>query len=435
MGIGYQDDKGAWFSAKKVQVDKTAKTLTAATNHFSDWTFFTTLILKPEEARVQYGETVNLEVLTTVGVPTSNDADELFIPIVTTPYRVPAYMIKGWQYSGEGSLNRSGASAVYKAPNKTPGQNPEAVSVEVDPGVAGKFVLVSNITVQSQFRIDYLQVDETETADYVSRLFIYGNFGDDPGAGKRSIKINNVDVTSGIKTWARTLIVCEISAIGPASSGNVVVTAHSESASKVLNEWLVTLDHEKTESPNGALTKKLSMILKLRGDALGYGTGPTQPILTATDLNKSSKVLINIAGGSFQNSVDNLESCGTYHVKWTAVSNAVVARKLYNENSGLRGRVVQTPSGFKITLYFGEDNILKSTRTFTPCVGPGNGPALFHESVSFSSYEDEEIELLFSSVTSSGSQLKKVGLLLKQEQELLPVCSGMHLTCLLYCQS
>lgn len=49
----------------------------------------------------------------------------------------------------------------------------------------GQFLLVSNITVRTDFHIDYMQVDETEESsgglDYASRLWIYGSFGEDTG--------------------------------------------------------------------------------------------------------------------------------------------------------------------------------------------------------------------------------------------------------------
>jgi hypothetical protein len=218
LGIGYQKDDGGWHAVGGVQVDKVNKKITVTSTHFSDWGFFAVTLLQPVNARVNTNAELELSVLTVL------DGTEIPLPGVNMnePFLVLPDRIKSWHYSGEGSLQGNGPKAHYRAPSKVPAQNPEAVSVSVNLNRPGTYLMVSNITVLSEFHIDYLQVDETEQnaagSDYTSRLHIYGNFGNDPGEGKRSVKIAPTPISSfnlNVVFWTPKLIVCDLQSSGP----------------------------------------------------------------------------------------------------------------------------------------------------------------------------------------------------------------------------
>lgn len=403
LSIAFQDNAGAWQSMNQTQVNKQSKQLTVTTTHFSDWGFFPLVYIEPGEARVGENETIDLKVMYA-----SDPADMDVVPLpgndaVWRPFQIPASYVKKWLYTGTGTLTPSGSNAVYKAPSKAPAQNPEAVSAEINFRKKGTFLLVSNITVLSGFHIDYLQVDETEVnlpqLKRGTQLFIYGNFGNDPGANKRSVAMRNIALS--VTTWSSKLIVCDITAEGPGSSGEVVVRSDGKTSSKLLNEWTVEFNYAKKESPNGSLTRKTTFIMRLRGDAIGYGSGGTAPLLSYTDLNKSSKALINMPGGSYSNAV-TVDACGTYKVQWAAISNHVIDRSLYATGDGFNGRVFQTATGFGVKIKFTSDQVLKSTRTFEPCTGNVTQQVV-NEPVYFEGYHEETIWFPFATAAARTS--------------------------------
>jgi hypothetical protein len=70
-------------------------------------------------------------------------------------------------------------------------------------------------------------------------------------------------------------------------------------------------------------------------------------------------------------------------------------------HTGFRGQVEYTATGFVIKLRLESGYALKSTRTFSPCIGPVDGPAVYTENFSLGAYEQNEIELTFGSNTSA----------------------------------
>lgn len=401
LSIAYQDSTGGWRAMTEPQVDKEQKRVSITTTHFSDWGFFPTIYIQPTDARVEPGKTLDLTVMGTV------DPDDILVPLpggtpMTDPFEVPDETLGTWHYSGEGSLKGKGGKAVYTAPSKVPENNPEAVSVEVKMKRSGYLLLVSNITVLSEFHIDYLQVDETEQSNYGSRLMIYGNFGNDPGEAKRSVKIGGSSLN--VMFWTPKLIVCEIYSAGPLSSGNVEVSSGALKDAKILNEWLVELMYEKVESPGGALTRKVKLVLRIRGDANGFLKPDQQPMITYTDLNMMSKAIITMPASSYTSTVTG-DGCGDYTVKWGALNDHVVDRQLYSSShTGLRGQLTTTASGITLQLRFMSDDILKSTRIVDPCHGDRNENVVM-EPMSISGYEEDEITLRFSGSGTGASIL------------------------------
>lgn len=401
LAVAYQNEEGKWFYIEELALDKTQKTLTVQTTHFSDWGYFPLFYLDPSEALVDPGGQLTIKCMATVD-------DDLFIPLpgepeVTVPYQPDAMYFGDWHYSGAGSLQGTGNSAQYKAPNAVPQQNPEAVSVTVKMERKGQFLLVSNITIRTDLHIHYMQVDETERnaggLNYPSRLWLYGSFGADPGAGKRSVTINGTEVL--IAFWTPGMIACDIPAEGPYSSGMVEVKTSNKTTSKLLNDWLVDMYYEKVESPGGSLTKKVHLVLRFRGDAEGFIPNEGVMMVGETDLNKSSKAIINMPTGTYTNHV-SMDACGDYTVTWDPIQELVVERSLNSRFEGLSARVVHQPGGFDIKIRFMAEQVLMTHRKFVDC---HSGSTLDHvkDDIEIQGFHETIIPLRFGASHSKAS--------------------------------
>lgn len=367
LGIAYQDQEGKWFFAGEPVHDKTNHLLKTTTTHFSDWGFLPYFYIDPSETLVDPGTQHTLKVMATVPGEYMDFPSVDGSPVVQS-YAPPAQYIGAWNYAGEGSLDDDGNKASYQAPAAIPRINPEAVSVAIKMKQKGQFLLVSNITIRSELHIDYMQVDETETHtgwhDFESRLWLYGSFGEDPGANNRSVKIAGTPVK--VAMWTPEKIACDIPATGPGSDGMVEVMSGGKTTSKLLNFWLVTLHYEKVESPDGALTKRIDFILALRGDGEGLLSNGLKPMVDETDLNKSSLAVIDMPSGSYT-SRTTMDGCGDYTVTWDAIHDLKIWRTGYTEPGDFNGRVVPQLTGFDVQLRFIAKNALTSHRQFVAC--------------------------------------------------------------------
>lgn len=396
LGVAYQDKTGRWMRAAEPTLDKANHLLSVNTTHFSDWGYFPYFFIEPGETVVDPGAQLDLKVLATIPEDDVDVPDPSGGP-VTQSYQPGNRYLGAWSYAGEGSLNGNGNKAHYMAPNIVPKINPEAISVAVNMKRKGQFQLVSNITIRTDFHIDYMQVDETEEnrsgLNYPSRLWLYGSFGEDPGKGKRSVKINNGEVTVAI--WSPGYIACDIPTAGSSSSGMVEITSGEKTTSKLLNEWLVDLYYDKVESPGGALTKKINFVLRFRGDAEGYLRQGQKSWVEETDLHNYSKAVIQMPAGSFTNHV-TMDACGDYTVQWDQVQELRINRKKYTEAAdGLRGRVVHKPEGFDVKLYFIAVNALMTHRKFVDCRGTSTRDDV-PEDIEFRGFHEVAIPLRFS---------------------------------------
>jgi len=230
LNIAFQDAAGTWQMLTNTTVNKSQKKLTATITHFSDWGYFKSLTLTPATATVDLGGFLELKVMTTFPRIDPDDAapGTYTIPVLKKPRQLRPDEIKGWSYSGAGKLEPDGAWAFYTAPDHEPNANPEAIAVTINMHRTGQFILISNITVLGGHAVDYLQVDE----DYKKpgnngkcMLYMYGSFGQDPGAAKRSVKINGVAAEADL--WSPAVIRCRIDeqisgAIEIAADGRVI---------------------------------------------------------------------------------------------------------------------------------------------------------------------------------------------------------------------
>jgi hypothetical protein len=213
LDIAWQDTTGSWITPANPVLDKANRTLTINTTHFSDWGYFKSLTLTPEEATVALGGSVDLVVTTRFPYLDPDDAPsgQEVIKVLRTPRELRSDEIKKWTYEGDGILISRGAQAFYTAPGKEPETNPEAVVANINMHRKGQFMLISNITVMAGHNVAFLHVDE----DYKSqlnngncRLYMYGNFGADPGVGKRTVKINGNTVE--VDLWSPNIVRCNI---------------------------------------------------------------------------------------------------------------------------------------------------------------------------------------------------------------------------------
>lgn len=395
LGIAYQDQDGKWLHAGEPTLDQEHHTLSVNTTHFSDWGYFPYFYIDPGEALIDPGAQLDLRVMATVPDDFGNIPQPDGSPLLQ-PYQPDNSYLGAWSYSGTGSLEGKGNKAHYKAPNAAPKANPEAVSVAVKMQRKGQFLLVSNMTIRTEFHIDYMQVDETEVnaggLNYPSRLWIYGSFGEDPGKEKRSVKINNTEVT--VALWAPGMIACDIPTSGPYASGIVEVATKAAAAAKMLNEWLVNMYYDKVESPGGALTKKVKLILRFRGDAEGFFKTGQVPMVNETNLHNASKGIIDMAAGSYT-SHTTMDGCGDYTVKWDAIRSLEVARKKFTEAGGLSGRVVHRPGGFDLKIRFIATDVLMTHRKFVDCHSGGSNNDV-PDAIEIQGFHETIIPLRFS---------------------------------------
>ena len=238
LDVAFQDTKGSWQAMTNTVVDKPNKKLTVTTTHFSDWTYFKSIQLTPQEATVELGDVLWLKVTTTFPFVDPDDAPPgtTTIPVYTNPRPLRPDEIIGWTYTGAGQLAPETSKALYTAPNQEPTVNPEAVAVKINMHRKGQFMLIANITVLSNRGVDYLQVDE----DYLKlnhgdkcALYMYGNFATAAAATIRSVKIDGVVVEADL--WAPNFIRCWIDR---EISGAINISANGETvANSNLRKW------------------------------------------------------------------------------------------------------------------------------------------------------------------------------------------------------
>lgn len=158
LGLAYQMDDGVWKFVGADSFDSQAKTVSFKTTHFSDWSLMNRISLSPYKAELETGQKQVIKAM----IFTEADWDNLFVPLVNDPngpYSEPGYpvgnpaalplkFIKSWELTGPGDLNKSTVQTVeYKAPSSVNGTAEARVAMELNAPVAGKFLLVSNISI------------------------------------------------------------------------------------------------------------------------------------------------------------------------------------------------------------------------------------------------------------------------------------------------
>jgi len=159
LGVAFQQTDGTWMWQGGTP-DATARTVTATTTHFSDWSLVKGLQLRPPSATVKVGGSVPLRVAYCYAPALGND--DLLAPLAFNceDENAPAPSLKtpvAWSVNGTrggnaavGTVAGDEAKARYTAPRQKPESNPVAVSAEIK-GARGMMLLVSNITITDDF--------------------------------------------------------------------------------------------------------------------------------------------------------------------------------------------------------------------------------------------------------------------------------------------
>ncbi|HQK93113.1 MAG TPA: hypothetical protein PLD23_06390 [Armatimonadota bacterium] len=122
--------------------------------------------------------------------------------------------------------------------------------------------------------IEFAKVDELpdDAPPGTSHLTVFGQFGDDPGEGQRSVTLDGTSLR--VLSWTPCEVTCEIPATGPGFSGNVQL-AHRGHRSNVvpLTSWWVRV-HYALDYFDGACTDEFDLLIHLRFDVHGYRREP-----------------------------------------------------------------------------------------------------------------------------------------------------------------
>ncbi|MBN9430018.1 MAG: hypothetical protein J0H09_26295 [Burkholderiales bacterium] len=151
LGIATQTAAGQWQKQSGAVIDKTAKTVTVSTTHFSDWSLVQGLQLRPPSAVVKVGNSVGMKLLYCFAAPNGAayemgyDCDGELAPLAS-----PANCAVNGTVGGNttiGRISQSGQDITYTAPSIRPSPAGVAVSCEINGAGPGKILAVSNITV------------------------------------------------------------------------------------------------------------------------------------------------------------------------------------------------------------------------------------------------------------------------------------------------
>jgi hypothetical protein len=155
LTIASQDAQGHWWIPRKPVLDQAAHTISVAAEHFSDWSLLAGFQLDPGEATVKAGHSVTLREMYCTDSTANENGPIALLPC--EPVGGDLATLGDWQANGvaggdagNGTVRANGDfSATYTAPQKAPGNNPVAVSAQLQ-GALAKTRLVANITVEDE---------------------------------------------------------------------------------------------------------------------------------------------------------------------------------------------------------------------------------------------------------------------------------------------
>jgi len=145
-GIAMQDDKGKWSALDNIELDTINKTIKSQILHFSSYSSFDKMVLKPASARVKVEKTIAMMIQFV-----SSPADEMaaaragedYLPPLPPNIPAPEWFVNGIRFGNRdvGWITNSTqqvTSATFNAPVSVPNDNPVAVSVQLR-GMSFKF--------------------------------------------------------------------------------------------------------------------------------------------------------------------------------------------------------------------------------------------------------------------------------------------------------
>lgn len=213
LGVAYQDEEGFWRAVPGAEIDEDAGTITVETDHFSSWTEFQMLELRPSQGAVRVGASKGLWIYKCVTSVVEVDDTPIYL---LPECNAAAEGLLDWAVNGEegggtaqGTVIPAMFGAIYDAPAKKPASNPVAVSVEV-PVAKGKLLLVSNLEVVDDRPCSpqepctwvgtmdakvYLHAGEGPELVYMEHLDIRWKFDRNPWSGSQAIYLPTGTVT------------------------------------------------------------------------------------------------------------------------------------------------------------------------------------------------------------------------------------------------
>jgi hypothetical protein len=137
FGIAYQNEDKIWMSVGGVKLDTAARTLSVATTHFSDWSFFEAITLEMAVNVISPGE--KAKAVVHCALNSGPDEDPLADltregterKLLQSGKVIATKYIDGWEKVNEGRLTVSGSSVEYLAPTSIPKTNPVELIVRI----------------------------------------------------------------------------------------------------------------------------------------------------------------------------------------------------------------------------------------------------------------------------------------------------------------
>lgn len=163
LGAAFQTAAGYWQWAGDATIDTTAKTMSVASRHFSDWSLVMGLQIRPEKKTVRVNASVGLQVKVCYPVD-DGELVTLASDCDTDQGIVATLSVNEWSVNGVpggggvfGRVSGNGAMATYTAPTTAPIPNTVAVSARVHnprKPASAKTLVVSNITIVEAWKVD-----------------------------------------------------------------------------------------------------------------------------------------------------------------------------------------------------------------------------------------------------------------------------------------
>lgn len=318
LWIVTQNDDGSWTPSLDSAVDTSAKTVTVAATHFSDWAAarFLDLTLNPVATTVSVNQQVNVgltgfetfeQKLARFDALVTDDALGLDILAPLPESTVQKFRVTGWTLNGttaptqgaSGSLIVGVARAIYIAPGKVPSANPVAVTVQLE----GQGTTLKSYSVTSNIFVE----DETGamTLTYDGEKYTYSDVSD-PSAFSDGVyhyaeayyandslsltaSYNDIDAMTQIATL-------ESSIAAPVSGDNILYCIYNEDADHPASYVKFTPTVESTIS---AQTDWLDYT-PLSDDACGLSYYCTQMTVTLTDFDTTAGTVKGTINGKLR---------------------------------------------------------------------------------------------------------------------------------------
>jgi hypothetical protein len=140
MAISTQSEKGNWLRLKNIKLDTLNKTIIGSTRHFSFYAMTWKIVFRPRSTKVKVNKQVEIELYV---APVSEETDiseqaDATAGVFDYQYQNPRNWSVNSVPNGDENVGtiikspiREVTSAIYKAPDKIPDQNPVAIQVEI----------------------------------------------------------------------------------------------------------------------------------------------------------------------------------------------------------------------------------------------------------------------------------------------------------------